>query len=51
MRKCRSNQLAHQVFLESIAETPKTEPRAVPEKPVDLTKNPRTLSRWDASED
>lgn len=36
------NQLAHNVFLESIGEQPKTEPK--PEKPIDPNKNPHAVA-------
>ena len=38
------NQLAHQVFLESIGELPKTESRAREVKPVDPAKNPHAVA-------
>lgn len=38
------NQLAHQVFLESIGEAPKFDPNAPVEKPVDPTKNPHAVA-------
>jgi len=38
------NQLAHQVFLESIGEAPKFDPNAVSEKPVDPNKNPHAVA-------
>jgi hypothetical protein len=37
------NQLAYQVFLESIGEAPKTEP-GKPPKPIDPTKNPHAVA-------
>jgi hypothetical protein len=37
------NQLAHQVFLESIGEAPKTVPGGPP-KPADPTKNPHAVA-------
>ena len=37
------NQLAHQVFLESIGEAPAFDPSAA-EKPVDPTKNPHAVA-------
>ena len=37
------NELAHQVFLESIGETPKTAPGKQP-KPVDPSKNPNAVA-------
>jgi hypothetical protein len=38
------NQLAHNVFLESIGEQPKTEPRAKNLKPIDADKNPHAVA-------
>jgi len=38
------NQLAHQVFLESIGEAPKLVPGAKEAKPVDPTKNPAAVA-------
>lgn len=38
------NQLAHQVFLESIGEVPKFDPAGKPDKPVDPTKNPHAVA-------
>ena len=38
------NQLAHQVFLESIGEAPKYDPDQVEAKPTDTSKNPAAVA-------
>jgi hypothetical protein len=38
------NSLAHQIFLESIGESPKFEPGTADEKPVDPNKNPHAVA-------
>lgn len=39
-----ANQLAHQVFLESIGESEKLDPAATEEKPIDPNKNPAAVA-------
>ena len=38
------NQLAHQIFLESIGEAPKYDPSVAEEKPADPDKNPHAVA-------
>ena len=38
------NQLAHQIYLESVGEAPKFNPEQLTTKPIDPTKNPNAVA-------